>query len=556
MKNLYRVTRPAWASMDKSETVVILIASLFLGIYGGWGEQLATNLLELLKLPTAWLGQFWPIIDVIVVTFGCLLLIWIYKKLRVGCYPSTFIYCFIMPEASNSSGKSQVVGYLSIRPNMDRGDIFAQGASFFWDGGLNVDSRVGFRSIRVYGIEEDGETTCYIRFNIDHGDLTKRLYRHGLLQFRFTETHVGRGEDRRDTYAGYLQSTHKDLEIQDVGIRSRGYAEWWGKGTLVEDEVQAVLRAQGDVLFAKLNSMLGNVPPPSLWRAKDHAEPTKSNFWGHKIPTPQAVVLNSDLRPYVDAFLNNVLGAYGLRNEAIEGFKRSARTKARLEDETLIGYERDLKAGLIGLKSEWKEDQALTNRARLICQEITPFLAGDSLLDIGCGNGLVANCVRDRFSRILLLDVVRYVPYALNLDFKEYKEGDPLPIDELFDTVLLLTVLHHASDPAELLKLAWAATRNRLIIIESVVGIHEAIPSVKYELVALPDEYQIAFAAFVDWFYNRVLHDNVPVPYNFTTPERWQSLFVQLGMRLVQAVHFGQDIEIGPEYHILFVLEK
>ena len=81
-------------------------------------------------------------------------------------------------------------------------------------------------------------------------------------------------------------------------------------------------------------------------------------------------------------------------------------------------------------------------------------------------------------------------------------------------------------------------------------------PPVKYELVKLSDEDQIAYATFVDWFYNRVLHDDVPVPYNFTTVENWQATFLQYNMRLAQTIHLGQDIEIGPEYHVLFVLEK
>jgi hypothetical protein len=97
---------------------------------------------------------------------------------------------------------------------------------------------------------------------------------------------------------------------------------------------------------------------------------------------------------------------------------------------------------------------------------------------------------------------------------------------------------------------------KRIIIIESVIGIHHAFENAKYELLALSDEKQIAYAAFVDWFYNRVLHDDIPVPYNFTTPDKWQATFVNSGMRLLKTVHLGQDIEIGPEYHVLFVLEK
>jgi len=126
----------------------------------------------------------------------------------------------------------------------------------------------------------------------------------------------------------------------------------------------------------------------------------------------------------------------------------------------------------------------------------------------------------------------------------------------LFDTVLLLTVLHHSENPVELLKSAWDVTKKKLIIIESVVGVHKEEPQAKYELLNSSDEDQVAFAAFVDWFYNRVLHNDVPVPYNFTTPEQWRSIFSENNMRLAQTIHLGQDIEMGPEYHILFVLEK
>jgi SAM-dependent methyltransferase len=188
--------------------------------------------------------------------------------------------------------------------------------------------------------------------------------------------------------------------------------------------------------------------------------------------------------------------------------------------------------------------------------QIEPFLEGDSLLDIGCGNGMVASLLKDRFKHIQLLDVVEYLPPGLGLPFLLYKEGDALPVTNSFDTVLLLTVLHHSSNPLELLKLAWGATKKKLIIIESVVGIHNLESGVNYELVDSSDDNQIAYAAFVDWFYNRVLHDDVPVPYNFTTPEKWISVFAGQHMKLAGAMHLGQDIDIGPEYHILFALQR
>jgi SAM-dependent methyltransferase len=283
----------------------------------------------------------------------------------------------------------------------------------------------------------------------------------------------------------------------------------------------------------------------------------RRNIWGSQIPSPKSVILDHELYPHISGLLDKVLGLIGLGGTAIEQFKKLAIEKAVLDkDGPLEAYEHELKAGLAGQIDPHKMDEALAERAHIIYQQIKPVLIGDSLLDIGCGNGLIANLAKGLFKQVQLLDVVPYVSKTIDLPFVLYTEGSPLPIDHLYDTVLLLVVLHHSNDPVKLLNFAWAATKKRLVIIESVVGVHESKPSVRYELTNSSLEHQIAYAGFVDWFYNRVLHDDVPVPYNFTAPEKWLEVFAQYNMRLTQTVYLGQDIDIGPEYHILFVLEK
>ena len=555
MKNIYRVTRPAWATVDKTEKIVILLASLVVGIYGGWGERFAAALLG------PWVGRqpihhVWPLVDVVVVTAGCLFLIKLYKRLRVGCYPSTFIYCFYMPDDSIPSGKAPVVGFCHIKADMASGEIVAKGASFVWNNGhIDIHSRTGFTSTEVRGTKEAEEVTCHIYFDIDRADWRNRTYHYGVLRFQLASGDMT--VTSCNTYAGYLLSTNKELEPNPkaIDVHAWGYAERYDKGLVTENDIRTKLAANGHVSFAKLDTMLGSVPPPNLWRSENLMSTSKPNIWKHQVPSPQSVMLNAMLRPYIDQYLDKVLSLFGLSADAIRCFKGLAVEKAVLERDNVVAYERALKHGLIGLIVPANEDQALNQRAAIIYGQIAPYLCGDSLLDIGCGNGLIADLARGHFKEIQLLDVVRYLPNALHLPFKLYAEGQPL-IDHPFDTVLLLTVLHHSKNPVELLKLAWNATTKHLIIIESVVDVHKAEPSASYELLGLPIEDQIAFAAFVDWFYNRVLHDDVPVPYNFTTPEQWRSIFLENNMRLTQQVHLGQDIDIGPEYHILFVLER
>lgn len=472
------------------------------------------------------------------------------------------VHLFLLHVQRFGHGKSRVVGYCYVKPIIQSGKIVVQGASYQWDEG-KLSKRVGYRSNYVYGTQDDDEeTTCHIQFTIDENQ-EERLYRHGLLQFRLAD----RGDDLmrkggKDAYVGYLQSTRRGSELQDVEVRSKGYAELYSEGVAPEDEARLALTRRGDALFGILDAILRTTPQPSLWPAEDLMLPEsltikKTNCWGHQIPTPQSVILNGDLRSHIDTLLTNMLSLTGLSSDAIEEFKKYAITQARLDPEDIqSAYERSLKKELVDKKIDWKMDETLTQRATIISKQIIQFLAGDSLLDIGCGNGLITDLIRQHFNRIQCLDVVRYMPASLKLPFLLYKDGEPLPIDNTFDTVLLLTVLHHSNNPIELLKMAWAATTKRLIIIESVVGVHKAEPHVRYDLAGASDENQIAYAAFVDWFYNRVLHDDVPVPYNFTTPERWQSTFLQHGMRLLTTMHLGQDIDIGPEYHVLFVLEK
>lgn len=145
----------------------------------------------------------------------------------------------------------------------------------------------------------------------------------------------------------------------------------------------------------------------------------------------------------------------------------------------------------------------MDERAKVIHSEIKEYLLGDSLADIGCGIGVFSWLSRDNFTDILLYDEINY-------------------LDRSFDCTLLLTVLHHAKHPLKLLQDVWKCTKQRLIIIESVFDIS---PS---QLLSSPFESgqysQFINAIFCDWFYNRVLNQNVHVPYNFDTPDKVQNI--------------------------------
>lgn len=564
MKNVYRATRPTWSQMGKAEWRVILIASVLVAVTGLLGDIVVDH-----KILPHYQGSvfvsivahvLWGLVETTVITIGCVLLISYYKNLNIGCYPTTFLYSFTLPATSNPNGKSQVVGYCQVTPNTQTGEFEITGASYPWQTGRLIKDAVRFRSRQVHGSKEKEETTCHIEFKVNPADAQKRFYDHGILEFRLDKTTRSDGQGP-DTYAGFMQAAYKDTEGRDVNVRSEGYGVWSSDTTPCPRDIERILEDKGSDLHSSLEAMLAASSQPTLWeemreKEKDYME---ENDWGLKIPTPQSVILNPRLKPYIDRLLTQMLSLCGLEEPAIGNFKALAEHEARVNRyDTRVAYERELKAGLIGMINETVLDDTLSRRAETIKAQIEPHLEGNSLLDIGCGNGMIADLIQGHFEEVQLVDVKRYLPSRLRrqLSFTKYEEGEPLPFGRQFDTVLLLTVLHHSRNPRRLLKLAWGITRKKLIIIESVVGVHNLAQNVKYELVDSPDELQIGYAAFIDWFYNRVLHNDVPVPYNFTTPEAWKSEFEQKLMNIEHTIHLGQDIDIGPEYHILFVLQK
>jgi hypothetical protein len=197
--------------------------------------------------------------------------------------------------------------------------------------------------------------------------------------------------------------------------------------------------------------------------------------------------------------------------------------------------------------------EVMPKETRGISSQTEKYFVGESLADVGCGHGLVGWAARKHFNDILLLDIVDYRFSEVELPFVGYSDGDTPPFKHAYDCNLLITVLHHASDPLRLLKDVWQQTRKRLIIIESVFGVHAS--RAVSPLPHLDQEAQLSYAVFCDWFYNRVLNQGVSVPYNFNTPDNWREIFTKLPARLSFEEDLGVDLDVVPEHHVLFVLD-
>lgn len=221
----------------------------------------------------------------------------------------------------------------------------------------------------------------------------------------------------------------------------------------------------------------------------------------------------------------------------------------------LTEFDRYLQNLLIGRLHQNRIRELLDARADHVARQIRPHLIGESLLDVGSGDGMVAWNIRDRFQRHLLVDVVDYQDQRVKLPFAHYDDGDPLPTLSFSDCAILINVMHHSADPVKLLLETWKRTARRLIVIESVSGDPNRLWETELPF-SLGIEQQFQFTSFFDWFYNRVLHSDIPVPFNFAPPPVWEDLFSHHQMKLIHKQDLGIDVEIVPIHHYLFVLDR
>lgn len=174
--------------------------------------------------------------------------------------------------------------------------------------------------------------------------------------------------------------------------------------------------------------------------------------------------------------------------------------------------------------------------AKKMCQDCQGFIEKKSrILDLGCGVSIVAKTFQDFFQAELIgVDVKdrRIFP----IPFKKI-DGRSLPFPENnFDAVLITYVLHHSQDPLSLLKEARRVTRDKILIYEDLAeGFFSGL-----------------FCKLHGISFNKIFDNRNKTC--FKSDKAWQSLFKELGLRLV----FQKKVSsiFNPVKKKLFVLEK
>ena len=156
-------------------------------------------------------------------------------------------------------------------------------------------------------------------------------------------------------------------------------------------------------------------------------------------------------------------------------------------------------------------------RVRVLCRHLLHLLPTDAtLLDVGCGDGLLARMILDSKPGVRIEGIDALVRPHTHIPVMPF-DGRHVPYqDRSVDVVLLVDVLHHTRDPMVMLKEARRVARNAIVI---------------------KDHTRNGFLAkatlcFMDWVGNA--HYGVPLPYNYWSRKQWYEAFDQLNLKIDQ----------------------
>jgi SAM-dependent methyltransferase len=153
-------------------------------------------------------------------------------------------------------------------------------------------------------------------------------------------------------------------------------------------------------------------------------------------------------------------------------------------------------------------------RIRILARHLSELLPRDaSVLDVGSGDGLLARRILDARPDLQIRGVDVLIRPESHIPVERF-DGLQLPFgDRDFDAVMMVDVLHHATDQASLLRETARVARRAVVIKDHVVS----------GLLARPT------LSFMDWVGNA--RHGVALPYSYWTEEEWQQSFARLGLR-------------------------
>ncbi len=153
-------------------------------------------------------------------------------------------------------------------------------------------------------------------------------------------------------------------------------------------------------------------------------------------------------------------------------------------------------------------------RVRVLSGALAALLPKDaSVLDVGCGDGLIAKLIMEHRPDVRIEGIDVLVRPHTHVPVKAF-DGVKIPHgDGSFDTVMFVDVLHHTDDPMVLLREAARVARRSLVLKDHSMDGFLAGPTLR----------------FMDWVGNA--RHGVVLPYNYWPKRRWDAAFAELGLK-------------------------
>jgi SAM-dependent methyltransferase len=154
-------------------------------------------------------------------------------------------------------------------------------------------------------------------------------------------------------------------------------------------------------------------------------------------------------------------------------------------------------------------------RARALSKHLAGIIpARFHILDIGCGDGLIARLITERRSDVHLRGLDVLVRERTCIPVERF-DGEVIPYDDAsFDGVMFVDVLHHTHDPMVLLREAVRVARQAVVIKDHTVDGLLAGRTLRV----------------MDWVGNS--RYDVSLPYNYWTKQEWLEAFHDLGVKV------------------------